>query len=513
MSQLTVTRMQSVKRGLTLLWLGTFVILSAVFSALVIVVGGVKYTLFLAGLFGSVFLMFVPVQWLLFTLVIYAFLIMGPVQYFTSYDTHWVPFLMGVVLIVRALLEMALGRGKMDPGGRRPGAIPPYAWALLAFFSVAIVSTALGSSSMYSLLISSRNLFFMWGVFFVLAMAAVQPPFFRNAWRVLIVIGLIQLPMTFYQRFYVAAKRVDSASWDAVVGTFAGYKDAGGDSGGMAFFVLAVATVVVALWQRSQLSGRVVLVLLLLLLAPVMLAEVKIVYVLIPVMAMAVFRSNFLRKPLTFVMAVMAAGVLLAGVYTADKSLNVLKGLTSYERSLEGRIESIFGYSTGTNVYLRGGEMGRMTALAFWWDKNRDDLLHLVVGHGLSSSVTASRVELGSEARKYPSLHFDNTAAAVLLWETGVAGLAAFMLILVFGAVSAGRLARVPTIPAFDRALLYAASVIIGSLALLVPYNGNLTGGSPATLVLLMLTLGMVAFWNRQLGRDTAVGNAKQPLR
>ena len=512
MSQLTFPRTQSVKRGPAVLWLSLFVILVAFVSALVIVLGGVKYTLFLAGLLGSFFLMFVPPQWLVFVLMFYAFLVMGPVQYFSSLDTQWVPYLMGVVLSVRALFEIALRGGKKDPGERRPRAIPPYTWALLAFVSVALVSTALGTSSMYLLLLSARNLFFMWGVFFVLAMAMVGPSFFRSAWRALIVIGLIQLPMTFYQRFFVAAKRLDFASWDAVVGTFVGNKDGGGDSGGMAFFVLAIATVVIALWQRSQLSGRVVLVLLPVLFAPIMLAEVKIVYVLIPVMAVAVFRSTISRRPVTFVMAMMLTGTLLAGVYTADKTLNVIKSAPSQELTLERRLDLILGFSTGADIYLGGGEMGRMTALVFWWSRHRDDMLHLVVGHGLSSSVTANRLELGSEGRKYSPLQFANSTAALLLWDTGIVGLAAFILILGFSAVSAARLARVPAIPAYEGALLYAASVIIGSMILLLPYNVSLTGGSPATQFLLMLMLGLVAYWNTRVGRGAGPEDAGQKL-
>lgn len=472
-----------------------FIFLAALFSTAVIIIGGPKYTLMLAGGFIGLFFLVMPPQWLLSMLIVYVFLIFGPLNYFTNIDSTWVPYLMGLGLLFLAFLYRLGGKNAVNEGDFPKGKIPSYIWGLLILISIAIFATATGSPNRYTLLITIRGLFFSWGVYFILYVFPFKPQFFRNVWLFLITTGLLQLPMAIYQRLVVASVRTDFAPWDAVIGTFPGNKVIG-DSGGMAFFLLAVATMAVSLWRHSQLSGRLTLLLVCLFISPILLAEVKITYLLIPIMATLVFRSEFKRKPIYFMGGIMVACLFVVSVFFAGKYFNSSAGSSSQPLDLDKEIKGIFSYSIDTDAYAGNELMGRTTLLDFWWKKNKDEPLRLILGHGLGSSgLNESFLISGSEGWKYRPVNIAHTAAASLLWETGILGLLAYIAIHIFGALRAGQLARNAAIPPFHQALLYSASVIIGTKIVLIPYQA----GSATTQIFFLLLLGMVAFWDKQI--------------
>lgn len=470
-----------------------FMLLAALFSAAVIIIGGPKYTLMLGGGFVCLLFFVLPPQWLLSALIAYVYLIYGPLNYFTSIDTTWVPYLMGLGLLFMAFILRITGKNTVNNSNYQKRKPPLYIWSLLILYSVAIFSTATGFPSAFPLLISIRGMLFIWGVYFILSDSSFKPAYFRNVWLFLTMVGLLQIPMAIYQRVAVVSTRTDTAVWDSVIGTFMGTETAG-DSGGMAFFLLAIITMAVSLWRHSQLSSQRTLLLICLLILPILLAEVKIVYLLIPIMTFLIFRSEFKLNPIKFIGGILLACVLVISVFVAGKYFNHSQDSLSHGINWEAEYVDTFAFSTNLDVYNKGGEMGRMTGLAFWWRKNKDEPLRLILGHGLGSTYTDGH-NFGSEARKFRPLIFGNTIAAVMLWDSGILGLLAYVGILFFGALRASQLAKLKTTPPFHQAMLFSASIIIWSSLLLLPYNN----GSVTTQVFLVLLLGMVEFWNKQI--------------
>jgi hypothetical protein len=478
---------------LKIIGLGFLMLLTALFSSAVIIVGGPKYTLMLVGGVVGLLFLVMPPQWLLSMLIVFVYLIYGPLNYFASIDTTWVPYLIGLGLLFMAFLGRMGTKNAVNEGNYQSGKISSYIWCLLIFLIIAIFSTASGLPNRYTLLISIRGLFLAWGVYFILSLSSFKPQYFRNVWLFLMTAGILQLPMALYQRLVVVPTRTDFALWDSVIGTFPGNKILG-DSGGMAFFLLSVSTIAVSLWRYSQLSGQRTLLLICLFLAPILLAEVKVSYLLIPVMTILIFRSEFKHKPIKFISGLIMACLFVVSIFFAGKYLNTPAD-GSHEIDMAKDFKAIFSYSTSIDAYA-GVEMGRFKLLDFWWENNKENPLRLILGHGLGSTSLGESFYLsGSEAWKYRPANIAHTAAASLLWETGILGLLAYIAIHIFGAIHAGQLAKVAIIPPFHQAMLNSANVIILSKILLIPYQL----GSATTQVFFLLLLGMVAFWDKQI--------------
>lgn len=479
-----------------LISLGLVAILIAValLSSAVIVFGGTKFIIyFTGGLIGLLFL-FLPPQWLLSLLLGYVFLILGPLGSLANVDSIWGPYIMCLGLLFIAFFENVAGRKRAEVSRNKSNKFPPYIWSLLVLLSVSFFSTLNGNPNTYTLLISIRGLFLVWGVYFILSIPTFTPKFFRNVWIFLVTAGLLQLPMTIYQRFWVAPTRIDAAKWDSVIGTFPG-TNLIGDSGGMAFFLISMAAITVSLWRHSQLGGFRTLFLAVLLIAPIMFGETKVSYILLPIMMTLIFRSELKRNPILFIVGVLIACVFVVGIFLTGKYLNYNEQNINHSINIEKEYEAIFGFSTNVDAYA-DGQMGRTTILSFWWHKNKDDPFHLVLGYGLgSSAIGNSYASSGSEGWKYRPTSISFTGAGTLLWDTGILGLLAYIGIFFLGAIRARKLAELKDIPPFHRAILYSASAILLINILLLPYFT----ASITTNTFLLLLLGMVSYWDKHV--------------
>ncbi len=157
----------------------------------------------LAGGLIGLFFFVMPPQWFLSMLIVYAFLILGPLNSLAGIETNWIPYLMGLGLFFQALFYQ-LSRKKNVTQTKEK--IPAYLWSLLIFTAIAIYVTATGLPNRYTLLTSLRGLFFCWGVYFILiSYSNFSPKFFRNLWLFFLAIGILQLPMVIYQRLIVSS--------------------------------------------------------------------------------------------------------------------------------------------------------------------------------------------------------------------------------------------------------------------------------------------------------------------
>jgi hypothetical protein len=478
-------------------------ILSAFFSGILVVFGGTKYTLMFGAMIVGIVLMAFPARWLLILLIVFVFLIFGPLMYFFSMDTTWAPYLLSLEILFLAFVGLLDNKKIKLSDTYKSKKIPAFLWSSIFFIIVAIFSTVFGKPTSYTLLIGVRSYLFIWGVYLILVSKFIDQNFFRQIWTIFLVIAFVQIPITIYQRFVVAAHRAsihDRAYWDAVIGTFWGLKDGGGDSGGMAFFLLSVITIGISLWKFSQLSGLRVLLMVFLFFTPIMLGEIKIVYVLIPIMAILIFRSDFKHKPIIFFGGVFIACSIVVSVFLFGNLINTSSANLTTDKTWDQKFDAVIGFSTRLDIFSPDGvEVGRMTALKFWWDKNKDDPSRVMLGYGIGSTSSDGRGDRGVIARRYRGLRFGNSVAAVLLWDVGIIGLISFIFIFIFGGLRAGQLAKLESIPSFHRAFLHAASVIIYSSIVFIPYSTSLIS-NPTSQVLFFLMIGLVGFWNNKVG-------------
>ena len=483
----------TLNQPLKVLAIAVLFLIITVFSTAVIIIGSAKYTFMLAGGLIGLFFFVMPPQWLLSVLMLYAFLILGPISSLAGIDTNWIPYLMGLGLLFQAILYQ-ISQKKKDVNHTKDK-IPAYLWSLLIFITIAIFATATGLPNSYTLQISIRNLFFFWGVYFILiSYSNFSPNFFRILWLFFLAMGILQLPMVIYQRLILSSVRTDSTYWDSVIGTFPGDKLAG-DSGGMAFFLIATATMAVSIWRHGQLNGKFTLLIIGLLIAPIFFGEIKVSYLLMPIMAALIFREELKKNPLKFITGMLIAIILIIGVYLAGKHFNSKTDELNKPFDLNQEYQAVFGYSLDKDNW-DGNVMGRFTLLNFWWDKNKNEPLRLTLGYGLGSgNLNNAFSNSGSEGWKYRPVSIANTLAASLLWDSGIFGLLAYTAIHIFGAMRAAKLAKNIEIPPFHQAMLFAASAIIIAKITLIPYQVS----SATTQAFFFLLLGMVGYWDKQM--------------
>jgi hypothetical protein len=473
-----------------------FAMVVSAFFGIIIPILGPKFSLILlAGFVGSAAL-FVNSEHILLALQILALCVVGPVNYFGIVNLHWIPYIVGLLLYVKLILEKF---AVSQPSESKMQLFSGIQWAMLIFFSILAFSTLLSPPGAHLLLITSKNYFFLWSVFFLLALGHVKPDFFQKAWIAMFGVALMQFPFALYQNLFIAKNRKDNASWDAVVGTFPGLKDWGGDSGGMTVFLLTVFAIALCLWRRKCFRGSLVALVGLATTGTVLLAEVKIVYVLVPIVFVGVYRTELFRNALVSIIGFGLIGILFATVAITYDALTERIN-TGPEISFTDKIEGIFNYSIATDIYQVGGGIGRGTALAVWWNGNQFSDPNMYIGNGMASSLISQRPgdKGGKIGERYFPVQLDVSSASVLLWEAGIFGLLAFCAILIFGAMEAQRLARNKSIPATNGAILDATPAILAMYLATLFYHKNAIGASEPGQFLLLFFLGHVAYWTRR---------------
>lgn len=485
-------------------WAGLLVAIPlALIVGLVIGTGSIKLVAIVATLLIAVASLFISLQWVVWLTIGLTFLIVGPINYFFGIGAlRWVPFLAGLLLYVRVLLHL------LKPQPARPP-FPAFLWALFFYLSVFFLTTVINQPPIYPLFLAARNYLFLWGLFFALAFVSFPESLFPKIWRALIGVAMIQFPFAVYQYFVVAANRIDSTRWDAVIGTFFGEQSGGGDSGGMALFLVMIVTTAVALWRRKVFGTGALVVLILLATGTILLAEVKVVLLLIPLAFITLYRSDIVRRPLESLVIGTLVFAALAAVVLVYKQIHMSSAEGGRNITLEKQLEVMTKFSFATTAIAPSGEMGRGAALAFWWSKSSlaDDPLRVLLGYGPGASRGGDIYDTGVAAKRFYPYNIDASAATVLLWELGVVGFIGFIAVLVLGIHAARRLRRSPNIPLIHVALLEASVPALVLNLATVPYNTNAVASASAQ-ILVALLLGHIAYWHLRVGSQRVIAKS-----
>jgi hypothetical protein len=300
----------------------------------------------------------------------------------------------------------------------------------------------------------------------------------------------LQLPLIFYQRFVVAARRAVmhmGAEWDAVVGAFGGDPDGGGASGAMGIFVVFAITLAVTRWRQGSYKGAHCLIIVASGLITLLLGEVKFAVLLLPISIAVAFRREFLARPVAAF-----GGLLIAGAMAALLLLSYQAQFSSaaVERSEAGYFERNFkADSDGQFINYRTGDIGRVAAIRFW-NAQQTGAVETLIGQGLGSSRKGD-LAVGEAAKRWP-FNIARHSLAILLWETGLLGTSVFILMLAAAYFYAHKIASDPRTVAEDKPVLLACGAGLVLLVLELPYNTDIFY-SPQIQILLMLILGQIA--------------------
>jgi len=478
----------------------------------VLALGAAQIDLLMFGaIFGIAFL-FVPSSAVIGLLFLLTFVVVGLASYFLSFDKgFWLPYVICMLLFVKVPVE-ALQASRHR--GRESGNTPLFVHALALFLIVFFLSAIIGGASAMSTLVGAKNFVFVWSVLFLLSLARMDEKVLARIWLAIPLIAVLQLPFTIYQHFFVAARNANDVrggiSWDAVVGTFGGKIDGGGASGTLAIFEVIAILVVLLFLESRVISRRAAAAVVVAAFMSILLAEVKVVFVLLPIVVVGALRGQMIRHPWFSLGALAGTFALLAALFVGYQQMYWVKA-DQRTGDASGALDYIFRADTNDQlVNYTTGEVSRLAAPLIWWRETSVRGADLVLfGYGPSASRVSETIGYGIAAKHY-SFRLDTSTLTVLLWDLGLAGLFSFVAILVAGAVSAVRLAKRPGIPPLHLAVIRAVPTSMVIVLVTLPYNRDAVDNS-ALQLLICLLLGQVAYWYRRTstsGTDIAAGKS-----
>jgi hypothetical protein len=367
--------------------------------------------------------------------------------------------------------------------------------AIAWYLVLVLISVLVNLPSPKQVLVGAKIYLFIWGLFFFLIVSALSPERLEQIWKAMLIIAILQLPLTLYQRLFEVGRRqaqgVGFKSVDAVVGTFPG-AEGGGASGAMAMFCVFAMALALSLRRNKTIGTPLTVLVVLACLVAIGLGEVKIIIVIVPLAFLVMGRREVVQRPLYFIGLGLVVLALLGGILTLysvqqDESRGVQTSTLDY-------LSRGFGYSSDPNNYDASGYVGRGASLALWYGDPRRTPQTLLFGYGPAASQ-ASDTGKGVVSSRYAPLKVNSTTAAGMLWDIGVLGLAGFLAIPVIAFFAGLRLSDITEIPPFHRSALEGSALMMALAVVMVPYQRYLLS-APQFQVLFLLALFQIVYWH-----------------
>ena len=495
MNTLGGTLTESKGRFLFALAIGFMVLVLALFFSVSINFIGPKVSIVWAGLIIGPLLLFMRLEWLIWTMIVSTFLLVGVLQYFFGVQkAFWIPYLLGIVLLVRLPIDLMAQKRRNDLPSR--GISAPLVMYFLFLLGL-VVSTAINMPGPAQILFGLRDYVAIMSLMLVVGAGLLDSRFIEKLWSFLLWMVPLQIPAVIYQRFFVASSRTGASPWDAVVGLFGGDPEGGGGSGIMAMFVIVMSFVALMRLRNKQIGKPFFALVVFSALGCIALAEVKFSFVLIPVAVALIYGRDLLRKPMRVLIAFVITALLLVSIVSLYKSQFTYSSSAASKETLSDYLERTFTKNLDdTFINYRTREMGRLSALRLWEAEHGiNDPMKYLLGHGVGSTKTGSFVR-GEAAEKY-SIRIDRSAATIVLWDGGLFCLSCLVLLLYLVARMAFRLSRNALVDERHRVLMPAMGVAAVLLLLELPYQTAIAN-APQTQLLLAIVVGYVVMMNRE---------------
>lgn len=488
-----------------LLLIVPFALLTGVLTAS----GSVQVDVLWIAALGGVGLLALSGDILVWSIVILALLVVGQLMYFIGLSQAvWIPYGLGLLLFLRApiaYVNSPLSRLHLSP---------PLVLPVLIFIGFVIFSMLINASPLVQSLRATKSYIFLWGIFLLIAFWGVKLETLDRIFKFCITVAFLQFPLVLYQYLVIAPKRsnlggIHGVSWDAIVGGFGGDPMGGGASGTMAWFLVFVTVLSIALYRRNLMGKFLLTAVITTSLLCIGLAEVKVVIVLLPVAMGALFIPYIKKNPfkvlLAFIISIVA-GIAILILYSSLHSEKAGGG--SLNLDVIAVLYDSFWYSLDpTFINFSTGEMGRFASIAHWWHENGlHDPVHTLFGHGPGASSVSSVFGSGEVARKYP-FDINRSTLSIFLWDIGLVGVFCYVTIIVQGMILALKGAKIANRSPFQIAILEAIFGSLCTIIIMLPYGKDVTE-VPALGMLIMLFLGYVS--RNSSSHAAALNSARQ---
>ncbi|WP_219117536.1 hypothetical protein [Janthinobacterium sp. UMAB-56] len=487
-----MTRRKANNTRLSLLLLFPLLFLALLVGA----VAGLDSPVLLVIVSGAIFAMLafflVNANILLHLLFVVTFVIQGSALYFFGLrSATWIAVGMAGLFGMRTFMDLVVKSRQQRRGGAPEGR--PVTLIMLPFFAYLLcymVSIILNRPSAGQLMSALKSNLPVFGVLLSFYWFAWRPATLERLWQSLIWIGVLQLPVVLYQHFFVSTKRDNG--FDSVVGTFGGTPLGGGLSSMLVLFVVAVSVYALARWNRGLMSRPLALLVFAIGLAVILLGEVKAAFIWLPLGVFIVLRQRIMKNLFSVIAYGILAVAMLGSIYFVYNALYWGQTL-NHSKGLEGKLDAGGGYFFDThNVNYLTGEISRGASLALWAKDATASIPKRLLGYGPGASKSSSSIGgSGVIARRFAPLNVDATALAVLLWDVGVLGAAAYSLMAVGGVILGWRYMRRGQGSAAQMAIVEASVAVLLIYVSLLIYNRTMLD-EPTVQLLYLFCMGSV---------------------
>ncbi len=350
------------------------------------------------------------VRMLIYALILSVALLQGLSTYFKVLPRQitWITEILCVLLLLRLVADLSLGQVKLRNTFMTYFV---YAWLALALIGIGVNAVAAPV-----FLAGLRNYFRFIPLLFVFSLYPFPEVFLKRIIRLVLVVGVIQLPIVVAERILFPGDY-----GDAIVGSFGA-----GASGVLGLFEVVLLAVILALYKSRYYSVKDLMLYGVLVLLPSFITEAKIVFLLIPVlMALNLFERKSERLGKNVLVAAIGAVIFIGGIhiynmiYVSHTRSRVQDILLDPERMMD-----FLGVEKAS--YSGPDEMPRVTAVNHMFAHISRDPIMTVFGVGVgNASDSLFEVSKGRYRRLYPQLR-DDVFAARAGWEFGCAGLILF---------------------------------------------------------------------------------------
>lgn len=424
------------------------ILLSALFIGLLAGVGGKLPVILGAGIIGAGFMVAWPRVSLWFV-VLGALVFSGLIDlYAPSFgQLRWMIAGISIALIFVALAVRTGARRDTSASRARSSSIMFWAGA---FFFATITSSIFQGGLSFGWVVGMKGYFQVWGIMLSLAWFAFGRNDAERFVKLLPWLAAIQLPFVLHQFFFIVPERsglIDAArgivAVDIVAGTFGGSAEGGGRSTLLALAQVIAITYVVARWRIGEIKLLKMIGCVALFLAPLLLSEVKILFVILPLAMALLFRDRLISNP---VLSVVGAALMVAFLATMLTVYSNLPGAQSQKSaSVEDFIEQSISYNFGDRGY-GNSILNRTTVYSFWFSENvvRGSFSDALFGHGPGASSNSSSLARENIASvRYAGYSIGLTAVSALLWDFGIFGTIAAVGFVLSAYLAARRSSRV----------------------------------------------------------------------
>lgn len=420
---------------------------------------------------------------LLWVTTIYTLIIVGLTGYFfpNAKVIGWVAYGAAALMYIYMLRG-----GVRSTLGRREILLP---LSLFFFIFISLVSTAYSLSPIFQIVVAVKSLFMFGGMWIFFAYMPVHESTMKKWLKLIFGIGLIQWLPAIYQYVFVRSYRLGAGlgaveSSDSVVGTFGGSMESGGLTAVLALFLVLLILAVIALLNEKILNRKRSLVLLMFLVIPLLIMEVKIIFFYLPVGLAILFKSELIKRPMFAVLWGVGMSIILGGLLIAYQYFHWSAAGEDWGKN----IESSFSYSfqsKGGYFAEQSGALTRLGAIEFWAQEHSEkNYARALIGHGLGSSRTRGQV-LGIMAYKLAPKNIDQTGLAMMLWDVGVFGVCALFGVLFAMFRRANFLVKSADKGTWERVLARTLNAAIPLFAMSLLYRNDIPYAAPMMFIMM----------------------------